>query len=331
MQRRDGEEKKHRNYLIGLTGIFAACAICSVFVLPAFADNNPDVDSRGSGYYSIEVGEYPELAEIYADVGEPDEISSFSQKKARFETEEAAYIQADSDTIFVSCREFTPAGHRVLLTHVLVADPTTQVRAGLSHDQVGGERERTSDYAKRTGAVVAVNGSYFYYETGQPINMCAPVVLHDGEIVRPGDSNGSEICLRFDGTFFSPHPGWDFSDEALLGIGVVSNFGTADPLLISDGTPQSFPVDTVDGVYPRTALGVVCPGEYYLITAGGDGTYDGGLSYRQMQSIFYHLGCSYARSLDGGGSVSLAINGELKNVPAEGTEREVVDFLAFFE
>ncbi len=123
----------------------------------------------------------------------------------------------------------------------------------------------------------------------------------------------------------------EVSDETLLELGVLFNFGTADPLLISDGTPMSFPSDTKDGRYPRTALGVVCPGEYYLVTAGADGSYEGGLSYRQMQSIFYHLGCSYARSLDGGGSVSLAIEGELKNIPAEGEEREVVDFLAFYE
>ena len=321
------KSKRKKKYLLILT---ASAMICAG---PAAvrAGNNPDTDDRGAGYYSIEVNEYPELSEIYENAGEPDEISSFEEKKARFAQTEGDWVRADSDTIFVSSREFTPDGFRVILTHVLVADPERQVKAGLSHDTFGGEREKTSDYAKRTGAVAAVNGSYFYYNTGQPIDMCAPVVLHDGEIVRAGESNGSEVCLRFDGTFFSPHPGWIFTDETLLALGVVSNFGTADPLLISDDVPQSFPADTVDGVYPRTALGVVCPGEYYLITAGYDGSYDGGLSYRQMQSIFYHLGCSYARSLDGGGSVTLVINGELQNVPAEGSEREVVDFLAFYE
>ena len=313
------------------TGVIAAalCLIC--FSMTAAAGNNPDVESRGSGYYSIEIQDDPELSVIYEDAGEPDVISGFAQKKRRLETEESEYIQKDTDTIFVSCREFDTGSHRVFLTHVLVADPQTQVKAGLSHDDFGGEREKTSDFAKRTGAALAVNGSYFYYNTGQPINMCAPVVINDGQILRGGDSNGSEICFRFDGSFFSPHPGMLFSDEILIGLGVMFNFGTADPLLISDGVPMSFPNDTRDGVYPRTAVGEVCPGEYYLLTAGYDGSYSGGLSYRQMQSIFYHLGCVYARSLDGGGSATLVINGELKNVPAEGSEREVVDFLAFYE
>ena len=68
------------------------------------------------------------------------------------------------------------------------------------------------------------------------------------------------------------------------------------------------------------------PCEYYFLVAGS-GAYEGGLSYRQMQGIFYELGCGYARSLDGGGSSAMVIDGELMNDPAEGAERPVVDFI----
>ena len=305
--------------------------LAAAFPCSAMAGNNPDVESRGAGYYSAQVGEYPELSVIWEGLGEPDTMSSFSDKRMTAAERESEYIKYDTDTLFVSCREYDLENHRVFVTHILTADPVSQIRAGLSHDTFGGEQEKTSEFAKRTGAAVAVNGSYFYEDTGQPIDMCAPVVIHDGEVLRAGEANGSEICLRFDGSFFSPHPGVEFTADLLLDLGVISNFGTADPLLIADGTPMSFPDQVTDGVYPRTALGVVCPGEYYILTAGWDGSYDGGLSYRQMQSVFYHLGCSYARSLDGGGSAALVIGGELMNLPAEGVEREVVDFLAFYE
>ena len=49
----------------------------------------------------------------------------------------------------------------------------------------------------------------------------------------------------------------------------------------------------------------------------------------ELQSIFANLGCTYARSMDGGGSSSLVVNGKLLNTPAQYDERPVVDFLSF--
>ena len=309
--------------------IAAALAASAGGVLQAA--NNPDVQSRNSGYYTTDAQEYPELAPIYEEAAKPDSVLSYEEKKRVCKEKEGGFVKVDGDGIFATCREYKTATYRVILTHVLVEDPSTQVKMGLSGDSFGGAREKTSSFAARTGAAVAVNGSYFYYETGKPIDVCAPVVLNEGEVLREGSSNGSEICLRSDGSFFSPHPSMPFSADALKNLGVISNLGTADPLLISDGTPQTYPNGgAAGGRYPRTALGVVWPGEYYLLTAGFDGSYEGGLSYLQMQSVFWHLGCTYARSFDGGGSATLAVNGSLVNLPAEGKEREVVDFLAFY-
>lgn len=315
----------------GIAAAFAAAAIASSAGGVLQAANNPDVQSRNSGYYTTDAQEYPELAPIYENAAKPDSVLSYEEKRKICMEKEGDYAKVDDDGIFATCREFKTDEYRVILTHVLVEDPSTQVKIGLSGDSFGGEREKTSSFAARTGASVAVNGSYFYYETGKPIDVCAPVVMNEGEVLRDGSSNGSEICLRSDGSFFSPHPSMPFSADALKNLGVISNLGTADPLLISDGTPQTYPNGgAAGGRYPRTALGVVWPGEYYLLTAGFDGSYDGGLSYLQMQSIFWHLGCTYARSFDGGGSATLAVNGSLVNLPAEGKEREVVDFLAFY-
>lgn len=72
----------------------------------------------------------------------------------------------------------------------------------------------------------------------------------------------------------------------------------------------------------------VQPGEYYMITAG-TAQYKNGLSFAELQSIFANLGCTYARSMDGGGSSSLVVNGKLLNTPAQYDERPVVDFLSF--
>ena len=68
-----------------------------------------------------------------------------------------------------------------------------------------------------------------------------------------------------------------------------------------------------------------------MLIAGEDGSYSGGLTYGQMQRIFYDLGCRYARSLDGGGSSAAVIDGKPVKTGAEGRERPVADFLAFYD
>ena len=305
--------------LLGLVGV-----LCSA----VYADNRTDVNNRSSGYFSEELTEYPEFDDMYLE--RCSEFASFEEKVAFYRETEWDYIEKDTDSIFVSYREYETNSNKLRITHVIIKDPS-QLKVGLSNDTSGGEREKPSDYASRTNAVVVTNGSYFYYDTGQPINICSPAIINHGEVLRSGNSNGSEICLRFDGSFFSPHPMLMMTDQDMLNIGVTDTLGTADPLLIQDGLPQSFPSGTQDRIYPRTVIGMVYLGEYYIITAGYDGSYQGGISNNQARTIFYNLGCTYARSLDGGGSVSLVINGNLKNVSAEGSERAVVDFIAFYE
>lgn len=73
---------------------------------------------------------------------------------------------------------------------------------------------------------------------------------------------------------------------------------------------------------------MVRPGEYYIITAG-ENNYRRGVSFAEMQSIFSDLGCTFARSLDGGGSSSLVVKNKLLNSPAGNAERPVVDFWHF--
>ena len=70
-------------------GMITAALSLICFSMTAAAWNNPDVESRGSGYYSIEVQDDPELSVIYENAGEPDVISGFAQKKRRLETEES--------------------------------------------------------------------------------------------------------------------------------------------------------------------------------------------------------------------------------------------------
>ena len=141
-------------------------------------------------------------------------------------------------------------------------------------------------------------------------------------------TNGKEICLDNTGKFYTPSAG--ISASTLLASGVKDIWGTADPLLIQDGQKVDLANQQKinNTYYNRTAIGMVQPGEYYMITAG-TAQYKNGLSFAELQSIFANLVCTYARSMDGGGSSSLVVNGKLLNTPAQYDERPVVDFLSF--
>lgn len=226
-----------------------------------------------------------------------------------------------SDTTFITIRVVESDKYKYWLTHVVITNPE-QISGGLSDDTYGGTRELPTEFYTRTNSIITLNGSYFSYDTGKPT--CAGVFIKNGELVYDGTTNGNEVCLTYDGKLFTPDSG--VSGDDLLAMNVKDSWGTADPLLIQNG---EF-ISTQDALhiprYPRTALGMVEPGEYYFINAGRTG-YAGGLTFEEMQSIFHDLGCTYARSLDGGGSSSLVYKGNKLNNSAAGVERPVVDFV----
>lgn len=69
-----------------------------------------------------------------------------------------------TDSIFVSVQQKYTESGEYFLTHIIVNDPSNQVKGGLSNDSWGSYREYPTTYAGRTGAAVTTNGSYFSYD-----------------------------------------------------------------------------------------------------------------------------------------------------------------------
>lgn len=246
---------------------------------------------------------------------------SFDQKTAYFSDEyEAASKKYQSDTTFVTSSYGNYGEGSFWLTHIIVRNPAFQLHEGMSYDDFGGTRETTSSFAARTGAIVATNASQFWYDDGTSYD---GVIFSEGQLIRGGNTTGMEVCLKGDGTLYVP--GDQLTSDYLETQGIIGSWTAADPVLIANGEALDFPPSQLSGAYPRTAIGMVEQGEYYIITAGS-GNYKGGLTYQELQEIFVTIGCTFARPLDGGGSATLVINGELVNSPATGEERPVADF-----
>lgn len=252
------------------------------------------------------------------EIVEPTKIEkAYDKYKEEYENAEYRYM---SKTSFVTIEKYYDGSSIYYLTHIIIDSPS-QIKGALSYDDWGGTRELATDVSTRLNAIITTNGSYFSYDTGCPVT-CS-VYIKNGEILVDGVTNGKEVCLKEDGTLFSPNA--NITANELLNQGVVDIWGTADPLLIQNGELQEI---VNDKSYPRCAYGMVEPCEYYIITAG-ENNYETGLTFKQLQDRFANLGCTFARSLDGGGSATLVFEDVLMNQPSAGQQRPVVDFIYF--
>ena len=236
-----------------------------------------------------------------------------------------------SDSLFYTCTRKETEDGFYYLTHVVIKD-AGQIRGEDSFGDFGGKRETPQDAAARTGAKVLINGSYFSYGTGYATG--GELLIRNNKVLHGPYSDGYEICLRKDGTLFSP--GYN-TVSSVLKQDVVFSWGTCEDLLIRNGKKCKLTDYDWNGFsYPRTSIGMVRPLEYYIITAGG-ANYEGGLTVYEEQQIFSDLGCAFARGLDGGASSALVINGEYVNENGDRLDdeslqrRAIADFLLFSE
>ncbi len=262
-------------------------------------------------------------------------LSAYPSPTKALQTYSLEYKTADlkyySDSLFYTCTRHETDSGSYYLTHIVIAD-ASQIAGEDSFGDFGGERETPGAAAERTGAMIAVNGSYFKYETNYATG--GNLLIRDNMVFHGNYSDGYEICLRSDGTLFSP--GFN-TVSSVLAQDVVFSWGTCEDLLIQDGMKCILTDYDWNGArYPRTAIGMVRPLEYYIITAGTCG-YAEGITIYEEQQIFSELGCEYARGLDGGGSSALFIDGEYVNENGDRLDdgsvrrRAVADFLLIYD
>ena len=278
-----------------------------------YGDTEISFDYRGGTYaFTVNARRDTEIHKAMKDYA--DEIAS------------AKYLHL-TDTIMVTINEYETDDYYYLLTHIVIDDPS-QIHAGLSNDDYGGSRETPTSAAERLGWVVGINGSNFSYVTNTPT--MADVSIKNSQVMPDSKmtANGMEICLTNSGNLFSPQQGMTVSE--LLAMGVTDTWCCGDTLLISNGQAVNVGIQSEQYRYPRTAIGMVRPCEYYIITAGNGG-YNKGMTYDEIRDTLMSRDCGFGKCLDGGGSSSLVFEKQLLNKPAAGSERPVTDFLYFTE
>ena len=179
------------------------------------------------------------------------------------------------------------------------------LRSGFGNGKYNGGFQYIDELSKDVGAIVAITGDHYAgrYEG---------IVIRNGEEFR--DIRFGDICILYrDGRMETV----DMREVDLDAIRAsdpwqVWSFGPG--LLDAEGHAKSSFNTTVFPANPRSAIGCVEPGHYYLVEvegARGD-VYTGsrGMDMRQLAELFESLGCSCAYNLDGGRSAAITWMGE---------------------
>lgn len=206
---------------------------------------------------------------------------------------------------------------------------TAQLRSALSGGTYGNPRTTTSSEVASHKGVIGVNGSGFSYSTGEP----APgkTMIKDGEIYNDVYSNGNIMCVTSDGGMFTAVAGMTTQEMLERSVRDTYCFG---PTLVEGGKRYEISNQFNQTYrYQRTAVGMVSPGDYYLVVVDGKGAGgSAGMTYEEIQDVFLDLECQYAYMMDGGGSSTLVFKGRVLNTLTDGgRERPCADILYFID
>lgn len=244
---------------------------------------------------------------------------------------ENSYLDEQISIVISTIRQF---GSNFHVADVKIDDPFL-LKTAFAHDTFGlNITEKTSEQAKRVGAILAINGDYYgANEKGY--------VIRNGTIyrtsVRPtGDKRRKyfeDLAILWNGDLVPfDEKATTMDDLKRMGVFHVFAFG---PTLLKGG---EIVVDasTEVGVAnpsgnPRTAIAQIAEGHYLFVVADGRTDESKGPTLLELATVLRELGAVTAYNLDGGGSATMYFNGRLINNPCtnwnEIKERSVSDIV----
>lgn len=263
--------------------------------------------------------EYPKKAEQYNKA-----IDRISQEW-HYTNDEWNY---ETSTLKVEVTPMETDYTKYWVCHVQTFSPA-QLCSALSGGTYGNPRTTTSSEVAAHNGVIGVNGSGFSYSTGEP----APgkTMIKGGEIYSDIYSNGNIMCVTSDGGMFTAAAGMTTREMLERSVWDTYCFG---PTLVEGGERYQISNQFNQTYrYQRTAVGMVSPGNYYLVVVDGKGAGgSAGMTYEEIQDVFLDLDCEYAYMMDGGGSSTLVFKGNVLNTLTDGgRERPCADILYFID
>ena len=200
---------------------------------------------------------------------------------------------------------FTPEFHRTTLT------PPGGVEVIVENGRIAEVRDGAgSSMIPPSGMVVSIGSDRF-------------------EQIRPHVRPGAPVAVATKLISLLPDPEGEW--ERAEGI------ASAGPLLLWNGKRIEEPEkESISNVFclarhPRTAAGVRADGTLVFVTVDGRQPETSvGMSIPELTDLMLELGCVSAMNLDGGGSTTMVVNGQIVNSPSGSSPRRNADAILLF-
>lgn len=192
---------------------------------------------------------------------------------------------------------------------LLEIDPS-RVVFGLAVDTV---LHTVSDFVRRTGALAAVNGSFFSFSPGLSYNSVDYIAL-DGQCLARNVFGPQGRLFHQTGALAWSDAGFRILKADVLRdweryIG-AENVLTSGPLLRIGGRDEALPRTAFnDTRHPRTAVACLENGNILWIVVDGRAAEAAGMSLPELQQVLRWCGARDALNLDGGGSSVMYVYG----------------------
>lgn len=173
--------------------------------------------------------------------------------------------------------------------------------------------EKTSDIAKRVGAVAAINGGGFLDPNGKG-NGGFPqgITIHQGKVITGAGTTEAQEIIGFDKDGVLVIGKYTPNELNKLAVQEAVSFG---PQLINNG--QSMVKGNGGwGIAPRTAIAQKKDGTVIFLTIDGRQLTSVGATLKEVQNILLEEGAYNAANLDGGSSTTMFYQGQVINSPA---------------
>ncbi len=260
----------------------------------------------------------------------PVQNDSSSQADESSESSSDTAVSSDGSTVYeddnirITLTEYYQYDTKIYAADIRLSS-AEYLKAAFADDTYGKNvTARTSETAAAHNAILAVNGDYYgAQERGY--------VIRNGVVYRSTPSSNELLCIYADGTM-KVIAQQDKTAEELVAEGVWQAFSFG-PALIENGSiavTESEEVGKAMASNPRTAIGMIGEGHYVMVVSDGRTDESEGLSLHQLAEFMQGLGAETAYNLDGGGSSTMYLNGQVINNPTSSgniKERKVSDIV----
>lgn len=197
--------------------------------------------------------------------------------------------------------------------YLVVVYDASNVELVMAANAAGGGQQ-LPNIAKDNDAKVAINASGLYYPYANKYGVKATgTVIKDGKIYSVGGGTGwggGLIGFTYDNVLVLTN---ENANTAIAnGMRDAVDFG---PFLIVNGVPATIEGNGGYGIAPRTAIAQRKDGIVLFLVIDGRSTSSLGIDVSSMIDIFMRYKAHNAANLDGGGSSTLVVNGEVINNP----------------